>query len=77
MTWIIKDWMSNHCYPEMKFDSFEEARDFISEVASNEATKQATTKTEEEFEEIYNGICEDLYAIEVDEDGNSINIRME
>lgn len=60
---IIKDWMNNHCYTDKTFNSFEEARDFISEVASAEAG---------EDEDLYNGICEDLYAIEVNEEGEEV-----
>lgn len=69
--WIIEDWMSNHVYRDKTFNSFEEARDFISEVADDEATRNGGMD-EAKCEEIYNGVCEDLYAIEVDNEGNKV-----
>lgn len=69
--WIIEDWMSNHVYRDKTFNSFEDARDFISEVADEEAYK-LHPEDEAKREEIYNGICEDLYAIEVDKEGNKV-----
>lgn len=62
--WIIKDWMNNHCYIDKKFESFEETRDFISEIADLEAYEKYPDN-ETKREELYNGICEDLYAEEV------------
>lgn len=62
--WIIEDWMSKHVYRDQRFDSFEAARDFISQVADDEAWRQFPDD-EARREELYNGICEDLYAIEV------------
>lgn len=55
--WIIEDWMGIHVFNYKQFTSFEDARAFISEYADK------TTKTEDE----YNGVCEDLYAVEVTE----------
>jgi hypothetical protein len=51
--WIIKTWMGRHVFTDRTFDSFEEARGFISEYADVVA----------ENEDEYNGICEDLYAV--------------
>lgn len=69
MKWVIKDWMNNHCFTDKTFNSFEEARDFISEIADHEAMTQTSglgiKDGNKEYEEIYNGICEDLYAEEV------------
>ena len=66
--WIIQDWMSNHVYKDKTFDSFEDARDFISEVATKEANKRFDEeKTPTAWNELYDGICDDLYAIEVKE----------
>lgn len=68
--WIIQDWMSNHVYRDKTFTSFDDARDFISEVASNYATAECEKLgdySEEKFEELHTGICEDLYAVEVKE----------
>lgn len=61
---IIEDWMGNHCYPDVEFDSFEDARDFISEVAHEQCVEAGLTDGTDEYEELYNGVCEDLYAIE-------------
>lgn len=71
MVWIIQDWMSNHCYKEEKFNSFGEARDFISEVADDQATRDGGMD-QTKCDEIYNGVCDDLYAIEVDKDGKKL-----
>lgn len=52
--WIIETWMGRHVFTEHTFETFEEARDFISEYADGEAESEAD----------YNGICDDLYAVE-------------
>lgn len=72
--WIIKDWMNNHCYTDKTFNSFEEARDFISEVAQAEADKKIGYDRigTDDWEDLYNGICDDLYAIEVNEEGEEV-----
>lgn len=54
MTWVIETWMGRRVFPDETFDSFQEARDRISEYANAEAGD----------EDDYNGICEDLYAEE-------------
>lgn len=69
--WIIEDWMSNHVYRDKTFNSFEEARAFIDEVAQEYAYAEAEKTgdySEETIEELENGICDDLYAIEVTEE---------
>lgn len=53
--WIIQDWMSQRVFDDKSFDSFDEARGFITEHANE------TSTSEREFD----GICEDLYAIEM------------
>lgn len=69
--WIIEDWMSNHCYTDKTFTSFEEARDFISEVGDDQATRDGGMD-QAKCDEIYNGVCDDLYATEVNEEGVKI-----
>ena len=64
--WVIEDWMSKRCYPDVSFNSFEDARDFISEVAHEQCIEAGLVDGTDEYEELYNGINEDLYAIEVD-----------
>lgn len=77
MTFVIRDWMNNPVnLGQESYESFEDARDAISEFA-NELTAQAVANGKykadsEEFEDAYNGICEDLYAIEIDENGNEV-----
>ena len=62
MKYIIEDWMGQHVYGDKTFDTFEDARAFIDEIATQEAT------TSLGFDEsIYQGVCEDLYAEEVTE----------
>lgn len=62
MTWGIVDWTGRRILPGETFESFEEARGRISEIADAEADKEPT---ETRRENTYNGICEDLYAEEV------------
>lgn len=71
MSWHIEDWASSEVkFNGQRFDSFEEARDFISEVAEKEADRTIGYHRtgSDEWEEVYNGICEDLYAIEDEEE---------
>lgn len=69
MAWIIEDWTSHHVYQDKTFTSFEETRDFIAEVAQAEADKVIgfNRMGSDDWENYYDGICEDLYAIEVEE----------
>ena len=54
--YIIEDWMGKHVYTDKEFKSFEDAREFISEVAEQVASESDTA----EYEEVYDGVCEDL-----------------
>lgn len=64
MTWHIEDWASSdEKFNGIRFDSFEEARDFIQEQANEEAAREYPDN-EELREQLSEGICEDLYAIE-------------
>lgn len=65
---IIEDWMGKHCYTDVSFSSFEEARDFITEVAHEECIEAGLVDGTDEYEELFNSINEDLYAIEEGED---------
>lgn len=66
-TYVIEDWMGKRKFLDKTFDSFQEARGFISDWAN----EHKEGSTEEERERDYNGICEDLYAVRVkDEDDN-------
>jgi hypothetical protein len=53
--WIIETWMGRHVFTDQTFETFEEARGFISDYAETEAGDD---------EDTYNGICEDLYAVQ-------------
>lgn len=53
--WVIEDWMGRHLFTDKTFESFEDARGFISDYADGEAGGD---------ENEYNGICDDLYAEE-------------
>lgn len=64
--WIIEDWTS-HQVTDEEFDSFEEARERIYELATIEADNNFETDTPE-WEELYQGLCEDLYATKVRND---------
>lgn len=57
--WVIETWMGRHVFVGKEFDSFEEARDYISDYAYN----QVEGLPEDEADEEYGGICEDLYAV--------------
>lgn len=60
--WIIEDWTGKRVSPHLTFDTFEDARERISLLAEAEA---GGADSEERAEEIYNGMLEDLYAVEV------------
>jgi hypothetical protein len=63
-TYVIEDWMGHRKFPDKTFDSFQEARGFISDWA--EEHKEGNTEAERERD--YNGICEDFYAVLLKED---------
>lgn len=70
MSWHIEGWSSNkELFDGIRFNSYEEAREHISYVATQEADAQTPGGSVRgaEWEEIYDGICEDLYAVQ-DED---------
>jgi len=54
-TWIVEDWMGKRVWPGEAFESFDAARGRISEHADAVAADEAE----------YNGICEDLYAVQI------------
>lgn len=70
MTYHIEDWMGNekNLLGKTEFDSFEDAREEIYEFAHilcNTAIDNGKYKADsQEYEDAFNGICEDLYAIE-------------
>jgi len=70
MTWIIQDWTGRQINDE-EFDSFGDARERISELATIEADNNYKHGTQD-WEDLYNGVCEDLYAVNVDENGDEI-----
>lgn len=61
MAWVIIDWAGNRVLPDETFDSFEDARERIGELATIEADNNFPADTPE-WEELYQGLCEDLYA---------------
>lgn len=64
-SYIIKDWMGNRVLPDQEFDGFYEAREAIEELASIEADNNFKQGTQD-HEDLYNAICEDLYAEKVE-----------
>lgn len=71
--WIIRDWMGNDCnlLGKTEFDSFGDARAEIDKFA-DEITGDVPLETKggvsNETKEVrMQGICEDLYAINIDE----------
>lgn len=60
--WIIKDWAGNIAFKGEEFASFGDARSAIDEEA------HVMFDTEEEQD----AYCEDMYAINVDDDGNEL-----
>ena len=69
---IIQDWMGKHCYPDVSFTSFDDARDFISEVAHEQCIEAGLVDGTDEYEEALQGIEGDLYAVNIDENGKEI-----
>lgn len=70
--WIIETWMGKHVYPDKSFATFQDARDFISELANAEVAEQVAKgwiTTEKEQEDLYNGVCEDLFAVDSTREG--------
>lgn len=77
-TWIIRDWMGNDCdlYGKKEFKDFGDARAEIEKFAADlcdTAVKNGKYSADsQEYEDAYSGICDDLYAINVDENGKEI-----
>lgn len=67
MIWIIEDWISNRVLKDETFDSYEHARERIYELAVIESDNNFKRDTPE-WEECYQGLCEDLYAIESEDE---------
>lgn len=63
MSYIIIDWIGNRVDDGIEYDSFEDARARISELATIEADNNFKHGTQD-WEDLYDGICEDLYAEE-------------
>lgn len=76
--WIIRDWAGNDCnlMGRAEFKSYGDARDEISWFANSivaTAVKNGKYKADSvEADDAYNGICEDLYAINIDDNGNEL-----
>lgn len=62
MAWYIETWMGQQ-YIDTKFDSFEDARAAIDEIATQAADDKFKPDTPQ-WDEVYQGINEDLYATE-------------
>lgn len=73
-TWIIRDWMGNdmNLFGQKEFNSFGEARDEIQRFADDVIGEGRKGESEESIEERKVGICEDLYAVNVDENGKEL-----
>lgn len=73
-TWIIRDWMGNdmNLFGQKEFNSFGEARDEIQRFADDVVGEGRKGESEESIEERKVGICEDLYAVNVDENGKEL-----
>lgn len=68
-TWVIQDWTGQEI--EDGFESFGDARARIDELATIEADNNYARDIEATaWEELYDGICEDLYAVNLDANGN-------
>ena len=61
LPWIVEDWTGRRIWPERRFDSFQSARYAITEHA------HALIASGDASESDFDGICEDLYAVEVSE----------
>ncbi len=77
--WIIKDWAGNECnlLGKTEFKSFGDARDeidrFADEITGAGLPLDTIGGVSKETKEVrMNGICEDLYAINVDDDGKEL-----
>lgn len=72
-TWIIEDWAGNRVGSD-EFDNYGDAREAIYELAQIEADNNYgyDRMGTDGWEELYQGVCEDLYAIPVDENGNEL-----
>lgn len=68
--WHVVDWANNVMYGDKRFDSFEDARGYISEMAERYAPRLARDASMPKYpvteEEAIEGYCEDMYAEEVD-----------
>lgn len=77
-TWIIRDWAGNdmNLMGKKEFENFGDAREAITEFAHSlcdEAVKNGKYKADSaEYEEAMDGIEGDLYAVNVDENGNEL-----
>ena len=77
--WIIRDWMGNdtNLQGKTEFDSFGDARaaidEFADEITGAGLPLETIGGVSNETKEIrMNGICEDLYAVNIDENGNEL-----
>ena len=78
MTFVIRDWMNNPInLGQETYESFDDARaaidEFADEITGIGLPMDTLGGVSNETKEVrMNGICEDLYAIEIDEDGNEV-----
>ena len=77
--WIIRDWMGHDCnlLGRTEFDSFGDARSeidlFADEITGKGLPDDTLGGVSNETKEVrIQGICEDLYAINVDDNGNEL-----
>lgn len=76
--WIIRDWMGNDCnlLGRTEFESFGDAREEIDRFAdeiTGDVPLDAPGGVSNETKEVrMQGICEDLYAINIDENGKEL-----
>lgn len=76
--WIIKDWAGNDCnlLGRTEFKNFGDARaeiDRFADKVTGDTPLETLGGVSNETKEVrMNGICEDLYAINIDDDGNEI-----
>ena len=76
--WIIRDWMGNDCnlLGRTEFESFGDARDeidrFADEITGDVPLDTLGGVSNETKEVRMQGICEDLYAVNVDENGKEL-----
>ena len=77
--WIIRDWMGNdtNLLGRTEFESFGDARDeidrFADEITGDVPLDTLGGVSNETKEVRMQGICEDLYAINVDENGKELH----